>query len=286
MKYAWVLALIILYGLLYLNLQNRRIEAFEQSSYTLPKIIWTHWQDKNFPDYLEKNIARWKKFNPDWQVNLLTTDDFLAIVPKEQIPSRLKDLIPQHQADWIRLKLLNLHGGCWIDSGILLNSSLNPLYDECLKTESDLLMFKINSLTTNSDYPVGENWFLMAPQASPVISLWLQEFHTAISMGFLDYKKSLQSEKVDTQKIFGADDDTYLTMHGAFQKVIQKLLEKPKIVYKTAEDSMFKIQSDCNWKKECTDAFLQDKSAVQRMPYIKLRGYDRQGVNILPLLEE
>ncbi len=264
-----------------------RREGFSNySSYTLPKVFWTHWHDKNFPDYIEKNVAKWKKLNPGWQANLLTTDEMLATVPKDTIPMKFKEFGHAAQSDWIRLNLLSRHGGVWMDSGILLNSSLEPLWKECNDAKADLAIFTLDALGGNPKYPVGESWFIMAPKDSPVVSLWFKEFDKAMRIGFQEYKKMLQAEKVDLQRIFNSQEDTYLTIHACFQKVIQKLLPNAKILYKRAEDSMLKIQVDCKWDKECVNRKLKDVQEVKKLPYVKLRGYDRQGVDILSLIKD
>jgi hypothetical protein len=281
-----ILFLLLIFVLILFYFLYRREGFSDYSSYLLPKIFWTHWHDKNFPDYIEKNVEKWKKLNPDWDAHLLTTDEMLAIIPQEEIPPKFKEFGHAAQSDWIRLKLLSLHGGCWMDSGIILNSSLEPLWKECSDAKADLLIFTLDALGSNPKYPVGESWFIMAPQQSPVISLWFKEFDTAMKVGFQEYKKLLQSEGVDLQRIFGSQEETYLTIHACFQKVIQKLLPDAKIVYKRAEDSMLKIQNDCKFDADCIHRNLQDIQAVKKLPYVKLRGCDRKDVDILSILKD
>lgn len=253
--------------------------------YVLPKKIWTHWHTSELPPYIEKNIAKWRRLHPDWEVNLVTTETFFQSLSLSEIPPGFGDLEKQHQADWIRLKLLKRYGGCWMDSGILLNLSIDSLYREAVSKKADLLLFNIDNLQSNPEFPVGENWFIMAPLGSQFISYWLEEFETAIRKGFLVYKKELLSQEVDLQRIMNSETDVYLTMHACFQKVLQKRLPSANIVYHDAKDSMFKIQSDCDWDKECTNALFQDVHACKKLPYIKLRGIDREGIDILPLID-
>jgi hypothetical protein len=253
--------------------------------YTLPKIIWTHWHNKEYPPYLEKNIANWRTKHPDWTVNLLTTEEFLNTVSSSEIPNGFEKLGHAHQADWIRLKLLKKYGGCWIDSGILLNTSINFLYDSCYEQKAELLLFKLNGFQTNPNYPVGENWFLMAPRGSAFVSSWLEEYEKAIRIGFPMYKKQLQDEKIDLQRIFNEEGDVYLTQHACFQKLLQRKYPNGRIVYFTAEESMFRLQVQCEWKRECLHKALEDKESFKQIPYVKLRGYDRENLDILRLLE-
>jgi len=255
--------------------------------YNLPKIVWTHWDSDTPPLDTQKTIERMRKMLPDWQVNFLSTGQFIDSINQEEIPPYFSTLRVEAQSDWIRLKLLKQYGGCWMDSGIILNQSINNLYRDCVSNKADLLVFKILGKQTNPKYPVAESWFVMAPPQSPVITLWLEEFERAIQMKFKPYKRALQEEGVDLQKIMVKPDDVYLMIHSCFQKVIQQRLPpNAKIVYHTAEDTMFKLHAkDCKWDQSCISKKLQDVRYCKSIPYIKLRGADRKGVNILPLLD-
>lgn len=280
MGYAWFLYLL---GLIILTVA---LQLKQKGPYDLPKIVWTHWHSHDPPEEIKKTVDRMRLMLPDWTVNFIHTDDYIHSIHKEGIPRGFETLSVQHQADWIRLKLLKEYGGCWIDSGIILNQSINNLYRDCVSNRADLLVFKNHSLQTNSMYPIAENWFIMAPAKSPIITLWLEEYEQAIRMGFRRYKDSLKAEGVDLQNLMKDTDDVYLTQHGCYQKVIQTRRPQPtKIIYHVAEDSMFKIQDRiCKWDMPCIQKHLQDKALVRSIPYIKLRGADRKDVNILALL--
>ena len=255
-------------------------------AFHLPKVVWTHWDSDNPPEAVKKTVERMRKILPDWKVNFITTEQFLHSINQESIPPGFHTLRVEHQADWIRLKLLQMYGGCWIDSGIILNQSIHELYTECARKRADLLVFKILGTQTNPKYPIAENWFIMAPPNSPMINVWLQEYELAIRMGFKRYKERLQEEGVDLQKLMTKPEDVYLTQHGCYQKVIQKRMPPDvKIIYHVAEDTMFKIHAkDCKWDKSCIWKTLQDVKYCRTIPYIKLRGGDRKNVNILPLV--
>jgi len=257
-----------------------------RTPYDLPKIVWTHWDSETPPPYVAKNIERMRKMLPDWDVRMITTDQFLRSINQEEIPPGFETFIVEHQADWIRLKLLKQYGGCWIDSGVILNQSINNLYRDCVSQKAELLVFKILGSQTNPRYPIAENWFIMAPPNSPMISLWLEEHERAIKMGFKRYKDRLKEEHVDLQNLLKKPRDVYLTQHACYQKVIQQRMPDTNVVYHVAEDTMFKLQAKtCKWDKKCIETTLQDVAYCRTIPYIKLRGTDRKNVNILPLLE-
>lgn len=280
MEYSFLFGLLFVLVVAMIGLEQKR------TPYVLPKVVWTHWDSETPPEHVTKNIERMRKMLPDWQVNFITTDQYLSSINQEEIPSGFPTLRVEHQADWIRLKLLKKYGGCWIDSGIILNQSINNLYRDCASNKADLLVFKILGTQSNPLYPIAENWFIMAPPNSPIISLWLEEYERAIRMGFKRYKERIKEEGVDLQKLMNTPGDIYLTQHGCYQKVIQQRMpQNAKIVYHVAEDTMFKIHAKvCKWDKECIWKTLKDVDYCRTIPYIKLRGGDRKNVNILPLL--
>ena len=182
MEAAWFLLLLIVLLTVGSFLQAK------QQPYALPKVIWTHWDTDSPPETVQKTVDRMRQKNPEWQVNFVNTEDYLASLNQEEIPAGFQTLRVEHQADWIRLKLLKTYGGCWIDSGIILNQSINTLYRDCVSNRADLLVFKILGTQTNPAYPIAENWFILAPPQSPIVSLWLEEYERAIRMGFRRYK--------------------------------------------------------------------------------------------------
>lgn len=254
--------------------------------YSLPKHIWTHWDKKPAPEEIQALVKRTQTKHPDWKVNFLTTEDFLKSVHPSEIPPGLREMSVEHQSDWIRLKVLSKYGGCWMDSGILVNEPIDSLREECITKRADLLVFNIKGKQTNPKYPIAENWFIMAPPDSIMIRLWLEEYERAIHYGFLLYKEQITAEGVDLQTLMQDKYDTYLTEHGCFQKVIQQRMPfGAKIIYHTAEDSMFKLQAEiCKWDQECIWKKLKEKKVCASIPYLKLRGVDRKNADILHLL--
>ena len=280
MDLQWILYTILFLLFIMILLQTQR------RPYDLPKIVWTHWDSDNPPEAVKKTVERMRLMLPDWQVNFITTEKFMSSINQEEIPPGFQTLRVEHQADWIRLKLLKMYGGCWIDSGIILNQSINNLYRDCVTSKADLLTFKILGTQTNPKYPIAENWFLMAPPASPMVSVWLEEYERAIRLGFKRYKNRLKDEGVDLQNLMKKPEDVYLTQHASYQKVIQqKMPPNVSIVYHVAEETMFKIHATlCKWDKPCIWEKLKDVEYCKTIPYIKLRGGDRKNVDILPLL--
>ena len=166
-----------------------------------------------------------------------------------------------------------------MDAGMIINdpNTLEAMYDKSYIMKSEFTGFKIGNLTTRDDFPVIENYFMMAPKGSDVIRLWLKEFESAIEMGFKKHKKALKKEGVDTQGIYVKHDDFYLTQHACMQAVLQKRINrKPTLILTKAEESVFELQTSCGWNTDCLHKKLKETPKSYQPGLVKLRGSDRK----------
>lgn len=236
-----------------------------QDDYRLPHTIWVYWDSHDPPDFIKQNLERWRTTLSAWDIRYFNRDDIAPILP-EQVSA----LSVQHQSDWLRLYLLKLHGGVWIDAGIIMNSqkALDELYDESIATRSEWTGFKLGEML--------ENWFIMAPKDSPIIKHWFDEYEKAVRLGFHKYRKEIEQEGIDTHDIYRNVKDVYLTQHACLRAVLTRHYpeKKPSMIVKDATESMFKIHVECDWKRKCILERLSHDDA-KKIPFIKMRGADR-----------
>jgi hypothetical protein len=125
-----------------------------------------------------------------------------------------------------------------------------------------------------------ENWFLIAPQNSYVVSLWLEEFEKAFSMGFEEYGKYVKDELKTKISQNIQDFGSYLTQHIALQVVLQNRIYNnnyvPRILLLKSEDTMLKLSTECKWDGNCIKNKFNDYSYVKNIPYIKLTRFERE----------
>jgi hypothetical protein len=192
----------------------------------------------------------------NWKVNLLTPETVSKYIDMSTVPVNYAILSPQHKSDWIRVALLRKYGGAWIDSTIIIN---DPDALDRLTTESEAANSEFTGFTLFGNDTYIENWFMMAPKNSEIISLLYDEYTRAVEMGFLTFKKELVKEGIHiNERIFKLDDNNvYLTQHSCIQTVIQKRLKrKPRMILKHAEETMFKLHTDCKWDSSCISGKL------------------------------
>ena len=256
------------------------------SNYDLSKVIWSYWHSDDMPEQIRQIQENNKRKLIGWNIVIVTKTNKYNYIDK--VDDKYADsllLSHAHYADWVRLYLLKKYGGVWMDASIIINNPqyLNYLWNESVMQKYELTGFNLSALEDNSvEDPVIENWFIMAPKGSEIISLWFEEFEKALDMGFLQYKNNSISNGIKYQNIFrDGYFDVYLTQHGCLQVVLQKRINrKPKIFYKNAMDTMFKIQGDCGWKQDCFKEKILDKSYSKKIPFIKLRSDERVNLDL------
>jgi hypothetical protein len=248
-----------------------------QLQYKIPKIAWSYW-DKNTPPIIEKIIEERKKAMSDWKIILLTDKTIKEYIDMNSTPKGYDNLKPQHQADWIRLKLLEKYGGLWLDSSIIVNEgeAINEIYNSALARRPELIAFTLNK-PKSVEYI--ENWFIMAPTKSHLIRKWLREYEKAISMGFEKYRAYVLGQNITISKdIYTTDPkNVYLTQHACIQVVLKQLgvFCSARVLLYPAERNMFKIHTDCKWNSKCIIDKISNGRDVKSLPFIKLRGGEK-----------
>lgn len=275
--YILIVILCILSILLY-AVGGNKIEGFANGS--IPRIIWSYWNDPEIPQPVKKIMREREIVLSSWEHRVLNEKTVYEYIPRHSFPKGYTSLSHQHKADWIRLYILKEHGGCWMDASIIVNSAdeLEGLFSKSTETNSEFTGFYLSSHTRNSvKESYIENWFIMAPVRSRLISLWYEEYTEAVTIGFLPYKKKVFS-RINVSNIYGEfeDDSVYLTQHAALQYVLQvRLSSRPNIIIFDAAETMFKPHVDCKWDVPCVLKFIKDTPKEKQPSYIKLRSSER-----------
>ena len=251
------------------------------NSYTIPKIVWSHWGSDNFesmPLSIKQivNDRNKKLESKNWRIVMLNNNNVKDYIDKNEYPPKYNTLTIQAQSDWLRLKLLQKYGGLWIDAGIIINDidAFEKMYLDCITKQSELTGFYLKDRISNDDPTTYiESWYIMAPLESNIINLWLEQFEKAIDIGFDTYLNKVISTGYQNNGIL--EFGTYLMIHLCLQMALKEMNNMPNVLLYNSEDTMFKLHVDCKWVNECVKNNLKYNKEVKKIPYIKLRGVDR-----------
>ncbi len=143
---------------------------------TIPKKLWLYWNAsiESAPEVVQVSVASWKSLNPDYEITLLNDDnlnsilgfDFNAVFKLSTV-----NISYAHKADLLRLYLLAVHGGVWVDTTTFCLQPLSSWVDSETK-KSGFFTFRHKN---NKTRPI-EIWFIAVNKGSLIITYTLKLF--------------------------------------------------------------------------------------------------------------
>ena len=162
-----------------------RLKTF-QSVGSSERNVWAFWDKglSNSPPWNQRNVASWvRRLGPSWTIRVLDrVEDSPVHVSKYVDSSFFPDAfndgkmagphVGPHMADLVRLPLLYLYGGVWIDVGFLLFRNLDDICWKALEdpaTPFEMAGFKI---TFSPAIGMMFNGFIAARKGNLCIKYW------------------------------------------------------------------------------------------------------------------
>lgn len=221
-------------------------------------------------------IEGWRRLHPDWRIEILNDDSLHQHVSGWS--EALEHVSVQKRSDWLRLELLRVHGGIWLDASTILTRSLDWVLQQQAQSGSDFVGFYLQRFTQLPAFPVVESWFMAAPAGSAFITAAQQEFtRQVIEQDAQLYLDALKAQGLYERTVQGIDSPVYLAIHVAMQRVLQS----PEAAYRLdvwqAEQTAFLYHVQAGWNRAALKRrlfFMRPQAAVS--PLIKLRGPDRK----------
>jgi hypothetical protein len=258
------------------------------STYVNPKgkpsenTIWTYWDqgtNKLLPLHI-LCIATWKKKNPNHDIIVVDQQNIFQYIDQKDLPVNWQIIdSAQPKSDFVRLALLEKHGGVWMDITTICIKPLNSVFTQTKSIEG----FALKSFSRKDDLSVFESWFITAKKSSRIIKKWkdtlIAIFGNSTSMSQVDQS---YFNDMDLQKI---SRGPYLTIHRVLMKLNQNDPEIKNLYYNDsnilpAEDTAFlhyktfSFDLDVNKLFEKNDSFIDmvDKSNTPIIKFISAGG--------------
>lgn len=243
----------------------------------IPKIIWAYWNGTP-PPIVQRCLDTWEFFNPHFEIRVL--DDVSMQTYLRIVPSQLHELPPTKRSDWIRLELLRLYGGIWLDASTILTRSLDWVLEQQQFSNADFIGYYLEKYTQYPLRPVIENWFMAAPSGSPFITDVQQEFSThVIPFSNEEYLENLKKSGIYEELLQKIDMPWYLSQHLAIQRVLHRNF-KYRLCLAKAEDGPYFLHALGGWSRTPLKLRLMF-SLLHRAPeLIKLRSPDRKRLDL------
>ncbi len=247
------------------------LNSNEQNS-IIPKIIWMYWEGE-LPLFVEKCVENIKNKNPTYEVNFLTPQTVHNFCNIND--SHLKNATPQQKADLIRFDLIYQFGGIWLDASTIVYENLDWIQDIISKNKTNSFAYYRAKNTTNSQYPVLENWLLASTEKNIFFKKWFDELYLAIKFGPKAYIQQLKDTEENYQDLFQEIGRLeYLVAYVACQKIMRENFLSMTLI--NCDKNAFFYQVKNKWVKEHTLIDLAINYPPPELPkLIKLAGKER-----------
>ena len=242
----------------------------------IPKVIWSYWDDPKPPVLIKKCQENWKKYAPEYQINLLSKD---TLKNWSSPPEWFYKLDHKRQSDWLRLDLVNRNGGVWMDASVILTEPLSKWLPN-----TGVFMFHQDGMTSNKKSPVFESWFIASSPGHPFIREYFKDFNSICEKygndGKAYYEKYNSVEQVKLRQNIGIPE--YLTIYLSAQKLMQvdgwdyRLVQTRK-----SEEGPLKYHSQFGWDFNKVAKFLMGPFKGDHPMLVKLVGPDRHELDKL-----
>lgn len=245
----------------------------------IPRVIWAYWNGDAPPLLIQRCFENWQRFNPDFAIHILNDQTVAQHIP--EMPPEVAQLAVAKRSDWIRLELLRLHGGIWLDASTILTESLEWVLRQQEVSDADFIGYYLERYTTEPDCPVVESWFMAAPPLSPFIADLQQEFTSeVIARTGREYVEHLQRRGVYETMRQNIDIPEYLSIHLAMQVTLHGA-GTYAICLARAEDGPFFLHVLGGWRRTALKIRLMfSRIRAPLVPLIKLRNPDRKRLDL------
>ena len=205
---------------------NRIIEAYfngEITKYNIQpkkdfknkKIIWQYWAQgvENAKDTAKLCFASVDKYKGDYEVIRITDaniDEYLDLPEFIKDKRKNPEFRPVFFSDLLRVLLINVYGGIWLDASILLTDDLPTKYEDY-----DFFMFSRDDNSVNKDWGKGDQHFYFS---------WREEFKVKhlSSIMYGHEKSELSSVMLDLLLYFWKNEEE-IPHYFFFQIMINEL---------------------------------------------------------------
>jgi len=289
MKYIVIIFIILLILGLWYFYNKSDIESFDANGIvqsSIPKKIWTYW-DGDLPILVQKCIASWIKYNPDHEVIILNKKNIGYYLSNELCIAsginedkldifNLKHASESSQrfSDYVRLYILPIYGGFWIDASIICQVSLQWVHEKNIRSGFEFIGYYREGFSSVT--PMIESWFFACVPNSNFVKDWRDEFIRMTNFENVDdYVKSVTQSGVDISKV-----PDYRWNYLAVYVSAQKVLQQPNHLYNMdlikSDNSALKHWIDRGFDSNLGARDLLEKNEMHRdQPIIKIVGVVR-----------
>ncbi|KAI1868378.1 hypothetical protein JX265_007201 [Neoarthrinium moseri] len=153
------------------------------------KNLWAYWHTgfATMPPWTQRNVLQWARLlGPSWTIRVLdgvegSPNHANRFIPSNFLPVAMREnrmvgpYAPTHSADFVRLPLLFLYGGCWLDVGSILIRSLDDVWSILMNPEEPFEFAAFTYETRPAETSIINTW-MMSRKRCDLIYRWHETF--------------------------------------------------------------------------------------------------------------
>lgn len=242
----------------------------------IPRIVWSYWHSDDVPLVVRRCVENWRRMCPGWDVRLVLGSELHRHAGADGLPESFESMTPARRSDWLRLTLLERHGGVWVDASSILTASLDWMVEAQAESGAEYLGYFIDKYGEPGHPPVVDSWCMAAPPGMPFVRAWRAELCRALAMGDDVYLDALRREGRYGRLVQRIKHPAYLIIHVCAQAVLDAGRGWRLQLWR-AEDTAYFLQHVSHWRRLRLYRRLLAQPAPARPPrLIKLRGGERR----------
>ena len=143
---------------------------------SIPKRLWLYWHqgEDAAPELVKLCIQSWRERNPGWDMRVL---DAATADEAVEMPALPADISLNHRANVLRMRLLEEHGGVWVDATCYCSRPLDHWLPVLART--GFFVFTWPAPDDQFYFPAWRraitNWFIASEPGGVLISRWSRQ---------------------------------------------------------------------------------------------------------------
>ncbi len=232
---------------------------------SIPKIIWTYWNEDPVPKFIERCIDTWRTKNKGFEIVVLNDKNLKYYLDESEydyIKNWKFNDSPQKMSDLVRLSILSKYGGVWMDASIVCYQSIETVIPNSHKCT-------VYSIPELSEEPLIESWFIACNRTNKFIREWKNEFFNVDR--YSSPHEYADVINVDMKGITNAD---YLLIYLCARKVLRENPDALNILNATTGPYSYHVKGGvrtlCDHRPDkILKLRKEDRAEVMRNPKIE-----------------
>jgi len=192
--------------------------------------VFIYWigEEYSLIKLLRKLMIKYQESGEGYTLHHITPENINNYL--DDIPDYFFDLLPAHQADYLRIYCLYKYGGIWLDSDIIMMNNLDYYFDLLKRYDGFLQLhhqISISFIGSNKNNPLMLEWL---NNAKSILDNKKKNIHwTEIGTTLIESMKYKNSNLFSKTHFINAFNETYPV---TWDKCLSEFVEKPYDNYK------------------------------------------------------